>query len=388
MAKFTSNDIIAVLRRFELATAENVPRHVEQVTFTQPDPENNTLVSFRFNKQWFYILLDASAEDDVEYVMEQIRTDKQDVVGELLKNPNDHITTYALPFKGKEVYLYVVRSDKRRLDTVLAEMYPETSRSTWQKHVKAGHITVNGVVELSPKQDVLATDILAISIPEAIDYQADELPILYLDENVIVINKPIGVLTHAKGALNDEFTVAEFFRRYTTVGLDTNRPGIVHRLDRDTSGVMIGARNPETATMLQKQFADRKTKKSYLAVVGELKNNEAKIDLPIARNPSAPSTFRVDPKGKSAVTYYTVLAVHPTESLVKLSPVTGRTHQLRVHMTYLGSPIVGDRVYGKASDRLYLHAAELEVTIPSGDRKVFTAPIPTEFKMKFPEVSL
>ncbi len=385
MVKVSSGDILAILRRFKLANEDNVPRHIEQVKFSNPNPKN-TLISFRFSKQQFYVLFDETAEDDIDYVLEQVRTDKQDANGEVIRNPNDHITTYALPFKAKEVYLFLMKSLKQRLDSILPERYPDISRSTWQKHIKAGHVTVNDEVVLSPKQDVLETDSIVISIPEATDHSANELPILYLDDNVIVVNKPIGVLTHAKGALNDEFTVADFFRRYTTVGLDTNRPGIIHRLDRDTSGVIIGARNPETVTMLQKQFADRKTKKTYLAVAdGILKNPEAKIDLPIARNPSAPSTFRVDAKGKAAVTNYTVLATTDSKSLIELRPLTGRTHQLRVHMAYLGTPIHGDRVYGTAADRLYLHAAKLEVTIPDGNRQIFTAPIPKDFTADFPK---
>src|SRR5690606_10034226 len=148
--------------------------------------------------------------------------------------------------------LFTVTSDKKRLDVLLAEQYPHLSRSTWQKHVKAGHVSVNGTVQTSPKHEVTDADAIAANTPDATDFSGHELPILYLDDNVIVVNKPAGVLTHAKGALNDEFTVAEFFRRYTTFGLETNRPGIVHRLDRDTSGVMIGARNPETAALLQK----------------------------------------------------------------------------------------------------------------------------------------
>src|SRR5690606_6293672 len=141
--------------------------------------------------------------------------------------------------------------------------------------------------------------------------------------------------------------VADFFRRYTTNALDSSRPGIVHRLDRDTSGVIIGARNDETATLLKKQLADRTTKKQYIAVVdGHPKLDTAGIDLPIGRNPSAPSTFRVDPKGKPAITSYEVLKSNEKQSLVKLRPRTGRTHQLRVHAHYIGTPIAGDRVYG------------------------------------------
>ena len=342
------------------------------------------MVAFRFNKQQFYVLFDDTAEDDIAYILQQVRTQKLDTDGEVLQNPNDHLTTYALPFKGKEVYVFMVKSNKKRLDMTLAERYPDISRSTWQKHIKAGHVSVNGTVRESPKFDVTEADSIELSIPDATDFSGHDLPIVYLDDNVIVINKPVGVLTHSKGALNDEFTVAEFFRRYTTVGLDTNRPGIVHRLDRDTSGIMIGARNPETVTLLQKQFADRKTKKTYMAVVaGQLKQTEAKIDLPIGRNPNAPSTFRVDSKGKAAITRYQVLATNDKLSLVELRPETGRTHQLRVHMQYLGTPILGDRVYGKSADRLYLHAAKLEVTIPGGLRKTFEAPVPPEFSEFF-----
>lgn len=385
MVKVSSSDLIAILRRFELAGDENVPRHIEMVKFFNPH-EQSTMVSFRFNKEQFYVIFDDTAEDDTSYILEQVQFDKPNINGEVLENPNDHMTTYALPFKGHEVYLFAVKSAKKRLDIELAERYPEFSRSTWQKHVKAGHVSVNGVVRESPKYDITANDSIAVNVPDAVDYSADTLPIVYIDDNVIVINKPVGVLTHAKGALNEEFTVAEFFRQYSTYNSDTNRPGIVHRLDRDTSGVMIGARNPETATMLQKQFADRKTKKTYTAILAGIpKVAKAKIDLPIGRNPSAPSTFRVDSKGKSAVTTYELIAENGKESLVKLQPYTGRTHQLRVHMAYLTTPILGDRVYGKAADRLYLHATSLEITIPHGERKVFEVPMPEAFTDRFKE---
>lgn len=388
MVKVSSSDIIAILRRFDLANDEHMPRHIEQLTITHPNAVN-TMAGFRFNKQQFYILFDDTAEDELAYIEQQIRTHKIDTVGEVVENPNDHMTTYALPFKGKEVYVYAIRSTKKRLDTLLAERYPDISRSTWQKHIKAGHVNVNGIEQTSPKQDVSEADTIQINIPDATDFSDHELPILYIDDNVIVINKPAGILTHAKGALNDEFTVAEFFRRYTTFGLDTNRPGIVHRLDRDTSGVMIGARNQVAATLLQKQFADRKTKKTYIAVLnGHLKQSEAKIDLPIGRHPNAPSTFRVDAKGKAAITRYQVLAVSDMLSLVELRPETGRTHQLRVHMQYLAAPILGDRVYGKPADRLYLHAAKLEITIPISERKVFEAPVPPELTEFFDDFSL
>lgn len=386
MVKVSSMDIISVLRRFEIAGEDNVPRHVEQVKITNTTPLS-TLVTFRFQRRNYFILFDDEALDDPEYVLQQIRLIDENVEGETLPNPQDHITEYALPFKGKEAYLFIAKSAKRRLDSELADRHPGTSRSTWQKHIKAGHVSVNSEVQLSPKANITDSDNIAIDMPDAIDFTGQELPIVYLDDNVIVINKPIGVLTHAKGALNEEFTVGEFFRSYCTYNADTNRPGIVHRLDRDTSGIMIGARNEATATMLQKQFADRKTKKTYIAIVdGAPKNDAARIDLPIGRNPSAPSTFRVDAKGKSAITDYTTLDTTGAKSLLELKPLTGRTHQLRVHMKYLNTPILGDRVYGKEADRLYLHAKQLEITIPTGDRRIFEAPVPTEFATHFPSI--
>jgi 23S rRNA pseudouridine1911/1915/1917 synthase len=248
---------------------------------------------------------------------------------------------------------------------------------------------VNGAIITSPRHDVTDVDNIAIDTPQKPDFSSDELPIIYIDDNVIVIDKPSGILAHAKGALNDEFTVAEFFRRYTTYNLDSNRPGIIHRLDRDTSGVMIGARNPETATLLQKQFADRLAKKTYLAILdGIPKLTKANIDLPIERNPASPSSFRVGSNGKHAITRYEVLEMNEKYSLVKLQPTTGRTHQLRVHMAYLNTPILGDRVYGKPNDRLFLHAYSLEITIPTSNRQTFISHIPTEFKTIFPGAEL
>ncbi len=386
MVKISSNDVIGILRKYEVAGDENVPRHVSMLNITNPTVVS-TMASFRFAKHEFYILYDDTAEDDAKFIIDQIHSDKQDVVGDLIKNPRDQGKNYALPFKGKEVYLFAVKSPKVRLDVELAERYPDISRSTWQKYVKSGYIAVNGTVQSSPKFEILKSDDIAVSIPAETDYSDSSLPIIYLDDNVIVINKPIGVLSHSKGAINDEFTVADFFRRYTTYNLDTNRPGIIHRLDRDTSGIMIGARNPQTATLLQKQFADRRAKKIYIAVLdGIPKLAKAQLDLPIGRNPNAPSTFKVDVKGKSALTRYEVIDETDKYSLVKLYPRTGRTHQLRVHMRYINTPILGDKVYGKPDDRLYLHAMSLEITIPVGERRIFEAPVPAEFTDKFSQV--
>jgi RluA family pseudouridine synthase len=199
---------------------------------------------------------------------------------------------------------------------------------------------------------------------------------------VLVINKPIGLLSHSKGTFNSEATVATWLEDHFK-GEKHNRAGIVHRLDRATSGVMIVAKNEEAYKWLQKQFSSRKVKKAYVAIVsGHLTHSEAIIDLPIERNPKAPQSFRVGPSGKSASTEYSVLSSNDNSSLIELRPTTGRTHQLRVHLAHLGHPIVGDTIYkGKPADRLYLHAKSLEITLPSKERKVFEVPLPKEFKL-------
>lgn len=384
--KVTSSDLLAILRRFNVADDSNVPRHIDQIKQSNPTAINQ-LVQLRFNRNQYFVLIDDTAEDSADHIMEQIYTVKSDAEGVILENPTSDLTTYGLPFKGKDIYLFQQVSGKQRLDVLLAERHPEFSRSTWKKYIQQGYVAVNNTPAKNARQDVTEADAIAINIPEGTDYNHSELPIIYLDDNVIVVNKPAGVLTHSKGVLNDEFTVAEFFRRYTSVGLDTNRPGIVHRLDRDTSGVIIGARTPEAFDLLKAQFADRKAKKRYIAISdGTPKQHEAMIDVPIGRNPSAPSTFRADSKGKAAQTDYTVLETRGNMSLVALAPHTGRTHQLRVHMAYLGTPIHGDRVYGRSADRLYLHAYSLEVTIGPEQRQTFVAPVPDSFAEHFPEV--
>ena len=383
MAKISRGDIKAILRQFMISGADDSEKHIDELKTSSPTP-TTTVVVFRFNKKRYCILLDDTADDDLTYLEDQLKSTTQTDEGSFIKNPQADFTTYGLFFEGKTVYLYLAQLDKRRLDSVLAEQYPDTSRSTWQKHIKAGHVLVDSSVITSARYEVTQHSSITINVPEKADFSDESLPIIYEDTHVIVINKPVGVLTHAKGALHDEFTVADFFRRYTSVGVDTNRPGIIHRLDRDTSGVLIGVRTEAAAKLLARQFAERKTKKTYIAVLsGHLKQKEATLELPIDRNPTAPSTFRVDANGKMAVTHYKVLAENTKESLVELRPVTGRTHQLRVHMAYLGAPIKGDRVYGRAGDRLYLHARSLEITIPTSDRRVFEAPLPVDFVRDF-----
>ena len=383
MAKSLQAELLAILRKFEIAGEMTKRKEITNIK-EFPARQLSSLIRFTFARQTYYVLYDTSAADDVQVVLDHIRNDVPDIEGSLVRNPlEDTMKAYGMPHMGKDVYLFFKKVTKTRLDQELVSRYADLSRSTIQKYIKADLVKVNGKPATSAKQEVTENDEIALTFPEKIDTSEKELPIIYIDDNVIVVNKPVGVLTHSKGAMNDEFTVADFFRRYSTNALETNRPGIVHRLDRDTSGIIIGARNNETALMLKKQFADRTTKKQYVAVVdGVPKLEKAMIDLPIARNPSAPSTFKIDVKGKDALTAYEMLETNGRQTLVELKPKTGRTHQLRVHMSYINAPIAGDRIYGnvKTAPRLCLHAHTLEITVPGSIRKVFTAPVPAEFE--------
>lgn len=277
-------------------------------------------------------------------------------------------------------------SKAQRLDQKVIELIPELSRSFAVKLINDGKVQVNGTPQIKAGSKVRDYDEVVVDydISELEIIPDIELEVLYEDDDCVVINKPVGVLTHSKGAFNPEGTVASWLRSRLK-DLEGSRGGIVHRLDRATSGVMICAKNPEALSWLQKQFSQRKTKKTYMAVVqGTMNPESAIIDMPIERNPKAPSTFRVGNQGKYARTTYRTVLAGESYSLLELKPETGRTHQLRVHLAAQKHPIVGDTLYdGQKADRLYLHAAELEITIPrSHERKVFAVPMPKEFREK------
>lgn len=292
----------------------------------------------------------------------------------------------------------------QRLDQKVVELFPSLSRAFAAKLIEDERVSVNGVSQTKPGYRLRLEDVVTIdyspekeaSIPDV------ELEVLYEDDDCVVINKPLGLLTHSKGAFNPEPTVATWLRRHceriilsqeehNVVNKDVRglsfqkneRGGIVHRLDRATSGVMICAKNTEALSWLQKQFSQRRVKKKYIAVVsGTLEKEAAIIDMPIERNPKKPATFRVGRGGKPSKTQYKVLICGDNRSLLELTPETGRTHQLRVHLAHIGHPIVGDTFYGGAeADRLYLHAESLEITILAGhQRKVFSAATPKAFE--------
>lgn len=261
------------------------------------------------------------------------------------------------------------QTPKTRLDILLVNKYKSYNRATLQKFIEAGFVMVDGTVVTKSNAKFEEGVKLELNVPEELK-NADLVPEkIYEDDNVLVLNKPAGLLSMAKGEYCPEKTLEDY-------GL------LVHRLDRDTSGVVILAKNPEAQTFLRKQFQDRKTHKTYYAVVqGHPKLDEANIDLPIARDLKHKTQFRVDANGRPSETYYKVIDKNDNLSLVELKPKTGRTHQLRVHLKYLGTPILGDVVYGDGdgNSRLFLHAQSLEITLPGGERKTFTAKLPKEF---------
>lgn len=267
----------------------------------------------------------------------------------------------------------VEQTEKVRLDHLLVRKHPEYNRSSLQTFIKSGFVKVGDEIVTKPNAKFEENVEITLNVPAAAELPPRP-PVIYEDEDVLVLDKPAGLLSMAKGEYCPEPTLEDY-------GL------LVHRLDRDTSGVVILAKNPEAQKMLRKQFQDRKTHKTYYAVIiGHPKLSEAMIDLPIARNLKRPTTFQVDQNGKASQTYYKVITTNNKYSLVELKPKTGRTHQLRVHLKYLGTPILGDPVYSDITKylapRLFLHAKELEITIPGkdgGERRTFSTELPPEF---------
>ena len=278
---------------------------------------------------------------------------------------------------------FVAEHEGERIDVFLARIASDQSRAFWQRRCEHGDVLANGK-QVKANHKLHTGERIEVTVPNEPNFTGRSLPIIYEDDDVIVINKPAGILTHAKGGDSQEFTVAEFVRPRPRDGVDGHRPGIVHRLDRGTSGVIIAPKHPEAKRWLQGQFSKRNVKKTYLALVeGHLKEPRAILQLPIERNPKQPQTFRVGSNGKSAETAYQVEKSFARHDLVELHPHTGRTHQLRVHLNYIGHPIVGDTAYGSPDNelgRLFLHAAALELTLPSRERRTFNAPLPPELQ--------
>jgi 23S rRNA pseudouridine1911/1915/1917 synthase len=290
----------------------------------------------------------------------------------------------------------ILPGGKIRLDRYIAENLRLFSRS--QIKAREFKATVNGK-ETKISHAIKNGDTLELSWKEAeqVNIVPENIPldILYEDERVVVINKPQGMVVHP-GAGNRRGTLANalYYRKLMgknklaeAQGQDPGpRPGIVHRLDKDTSGVMIAAYDDEALAFLAEQFKSRKVKKTYIAIAhGIPTEKKGRIETYIARDPRDRKRFAVTPWGKIAVTRYSVIKTWPTHSLILLRPKTGRTHQLRVHLRYLGHPIAGDPLYGSADSlfpqaSLMLHAGSLVIVLPGKDtERFFKAPLPERF---------
>lgn len=276
--------------------------------------------------------------------------------------------------------------DGRRLDVVTAEL-AVVSRSRVQQWLYEGTLTVNGrsarpsmIVVPGDKIDIRAS---VASPSPAKPMTGVSLPIIFEDSDILVVDKPAGLAVHPTSPSDHQLTVADFARTRTS-DPDADRPGIVHRLDRDTSGLLIVAKHPLAKAYLQQQFAARKVTKVYQAlVIGRLDPLEAVIKLPIGRPRTDPTRRAVTASGRAAETAYRTLAAYSGYSLVDARPRTGRTHQLRVHFAALGHPIAGDTRYGQPRpptglSRQFLHAVAIEFEAPSGKRLSLQSALPDD----------
>lgn len=271
-----------------------------------------------------------------------------------------------------------------RLDVALANITGQ-SRSSLQKLFKAGNILIGGS-PASAKQIAEENQQVQINqVDDETEPPSPQLKVLYENGDLMVVEKPAGLAVHLSESGKQQETVAAFARDYGVVDDDADRPGIVHRLDKDTSGLLVIAKNPQAKEFLQQQFRERRVDKTYIALVrGRLPQQEATINLPIERDRKRPTKRSVVPGGRNSVTHYKVLEELDGCSLLEIKLETGRTHQIRVHFAHLGHPVVGDELYGgppsKGLGGQFLHAARIEFTAPSGELVEVESPLPPDLK--------
>ena len=287
---------------------------------------------------------------------------------------------------------YIVKNSGVRLDKALAELDKDLSRMAIQKLIEENKVVVNKKIE-KPSYKVNENDIIELEVekpkesklkPEEID-----LNVIYEDNDIIIINKAKGMVVHP-GNGNPEGTLANAVMAWCKDSLSgiggEIRPGIVHRIDKDTSGVIIVAKNDKAHINISNQIKEHKTKKTYLALVrGIVKENEATIDMPIGRSPKDRKKMAVTKIGKNAVTHIKVLKRYKENTLLEVNIETGRTHQIRVHLSEIGYPIVGDYTYSNGKNKFgvegqMLHAYKIKFKHPSTNEEVeFTAELPEYF---------
>ena len=289
--------------------------------------------------------------------------------------------------------IIVQTNDSTRLDSYIVTEEKELSRATVQRLLEEGNIFVNGKKQKNSYK-VKLDDVIEINIPEVKEskIEAQDIPIdiVYEDEDIIVVNKPKGLVVHPANG-NPDGTLVNAIMNICKDSLSgiggEKRPGIVHRLDKDTSGLLIIAKNDKAHIKMSEQIKNRKVNKKYIALVkGIIKENEATINMPIARSKKYRKKMAVDKSGKEAITHFKVLNRYDKYTLLEIKIDTGRTHQIRVHMSEIGHPVVGDEVYSNGKNEFgvkgqMLHAKSLEFTHPITGKKMYLeAELPEYFK--------
>lgn len=291
----------------------------------------------------------------------------------------------------------------QRLDKYLVKQLPEFSRSRLQALIKEGLVTVDGIAAHKSGQliDGGAQVTLKIPPPEPAKLEAEQIPLEIIFENndLMVVNKPAGMVVHpSAGHHSGTLVHAALAHAPDIEGVGgIQRPGVVHRLDKDTSGLILLAKNDAAHHWLSDQFRTREVEKAYLALVdGAPPTSSGRVEAAIGRDPVDRKRMKVVPpgKGRSAVSEYRTLRRYPDHSLLEVRPITGRTHQIRLHLKFLGCPVVGDRVYGHKHpslplQRQFLHATRLRIKIlGESEASEFEAPLPEELNVVLDELKL
>ncbi len=284
----------------------------------------------------------------------------------------------------------IIKEGGARLDKALADL-TELSRAQANEEVKKGTVLVNGKAAKA-KYAVKVGDVISYQVPEeeVLEYKAEDLPldIIYEDADVAVVNKPQGMVVHPSAGHPSGTLVNALMYHVKDLSSINGvvRPGIVHRIDKDTSGLLMIAKNDTAHNALAAELKDKKSLRKYIAIVhGNLPNDRGMIEAPIGRSEKDRKKQAVTAKGKEAVTRFQVLERFGDYTLVELTLETGRTHQIRVHMAYIGHPVAGDPAYGPRKtlkgEGQFLHAQTLGFTHPStGEEMAFTAPVPAIFQ--------
>ena len=282
-----------------------------------------------------------------------------------------------------------------RLDKYLVDCIPEFSRSRLQSLIKSGRVTIDGIEASKTGHSLSPGSIVQVLIPppRTTDLVPEDIPldIIFENEDCLVVNKPAGMVVHPSAG-HDTGTLVHAALSHAPqmegVGGEV-RPGVVHRLDKDTSGVIILAKNDTAHYWLQDQFRLRKAAKTYLALVdGSPATTSGRIEAAIGRDPRLRRKMAVvsPKKGRQAVTEYELLEAFPEHTLLEVHPITGRTHQIRLHMLFINCPVAGDTLYGRRGgdislNRLFLHASELQIQLPGeSNPRTFRAPLPVELE--------